>query len=80
MRKQYSFIKIISILIVICLVGLSCKKFINKAPITSTYGAEFWTSQTSVEQASLAMYGQLRASLRSSRSFFVNGDLPAGTF
>lgn len=80
MYKPYSFIKTISILIVICLLGLSCKKFINKAPITSTYGAEFWTSQTSVEQATVAMYGQLRASLRSSRSFFVNGDLPAGTF
>ena len=60
--------------------GISCKKFINQAPITSTYGAEFWTSQTSVQQASLAMYGQLRSCLRADGSFFINGDLAAGTF
>jgi hypothetical protein len=80
MNKQFSFIKIIILLLVVCVVGLSCKKYINEAPITSTYGSEFWTSQTAVEQAATAMYGQLRASLRLDRSYFVNGDLPAGTF
>ncbi len=59
---------------------ISCKKYIYQAPITSTYGAEFWTSQTSVNQAALAMYGQLRSSLRSNASYFINGDLAAGTF
>ncbi len=80
MNKQYSLIKIISLLIVICFAGVSCKKYINQAPITSTYGAEFWTSQQSVEQATLAMYGQLRSSLRKDRSYFINGDLASGIF
>ena len=68
------------------LIGISCKKYIYQAPITSTYDAEFWTSQTSVNQAALAMYGQLRADLNDINtssgvaSFFVNGDLCAGTF
>ena len=43
----------------------SCKKQLNEGPIDSTYGSKFWTSQRSVEQATLAMYGQLRACLRS---------------
>jgi hypothetical protein len=67
-------------MVMVSLAGVSCKKYIDQAPITSTYGAEFWTSQTSVEQATLAMYGQLRSSLRQDRSFFVNGDLTAGIF
>lgn len=81
MNKQYSFLKfLLPLLIVLAIVGSSCKKYIYQAPITSTYGAEFWTSQASVTQAELAMYGQLRASLRLDKSFFVNGDLTAGTF
>jgi len=77
--KQHNFF-IALLLSLVCIVGISCKKYINEAPITSTYGAEFWTSQQSVEQASLAMYGQLRASLRQDRSFFINGDLASGNF
>ena len=81
MNKKYSFLKtIIPLVILFAIVGTSCKKYIYQAPITSTYGAEFWTSQTSVEQASLAMYGQLRADFRQDRSFFINGDLTSGTF
>jgi starch-binding outer membrane protein, SusD/RagB family len=89
MNKQYSLFKITSLLIVICFTGASCKKYIDQGPITSTYGTEFWTSQTSVEQATLAMYGQLRSCLRYTSpdgvdhgepSIFINGDLVAGTF
>jgi hypothetical protein len=89
MNKQSSFIKIISLLLGICIIAFSCKKYINQGPITSTYGSEFWTSQTSVEQATLAMYGQLRSCLRSTSSegvdhlepsFFVFGDLVSGNF
>jgi hypothetical protein len=81
MSKQYSFLKItIPLLISIALIGVSCKKYLYKGPITSTYGTEFWTSQTSVEQATLAMYGQLRSCVRSSGSYFINGDLAAGVF
>lgn len=81
MNKRDNLIKlIIPGLIGMSLMGVSCKKYIYQAPITSTYGAEFWTSQTSVEQATLAMYGQLRSCLRSSSSFFINGDLASGTF
>ena len=81
MKKQISFFKILFPLsLVIILIGTSCKKYLYEAPITSTYGQAFWTSQSAVEQASLAMYGQLRASLRSSSSFFINGDLVSGAF
>ena len=69
------------------LISSSCKKYLNEGPITSTYGAEFWISQKAVEQSSLAMYGQLRSSLRAApaynlgeASYFVNGDLPTGLF
>ena len=81
MNKKYSFFKFISLFfLAVSVLGISCKKYIYQAPITSTYGAEFWTSQASVNQAELAMYGQLRAALRSDGSFFINGDLAAGTF
>jgi hypothetical protein len=58
----------------------SCQKYLHEAPINSTYGAKFWTSQTSVEQATTAMYGQLRSCVRNSNAHFINGDLAAGTF
>lgn len=58
----------------------SCKKYIDKGPIDSTYGSEFWTSQASVEQAALSMYGQFRTCIRSSNAFFTNGDYVAGIF
>jgi len=81
MKKQFSFFKIgVWSLTAFIFIGTSCKKYLYEAPITSTYSAAFWTSQTGVEQASLAMYGQLRASLRSGGSYFINGDLCSGVF
>lgn len=89
MNRQFIFKIILPVLSGLCLVNISCKKYIDQGPINSTYGAEFWTSQSSVEQASLAMYGQLRNCLRATpsasanskeASIFVNGDLVAGTF
>ncbi|TDW95861.1 RagB/SusD family nutrient uptake outer membrane protein [Dinghuibacter silviterrae] len=58
----------------------SCKKYIDKGPIDSTYGSEFWTSQSAVEQAAISMYGQFRICLRSSNAFFTNGDFVVGIF
>jgi hypothetical protein len=89
MNKQFIFKIIIPVLSGLCLLNISCKKYIDQGPINSTYGAEFWTSQSSVEQATLAMYGQLRTCLRrspstggnnSEASIFVNGDLVTGNF
>lgn len=81
MMNHRSFLRfLIPLSICMGLLGVSCKKYIYQAPINSTYAKEFWTSQSSVEQAAGAMYGQLRNSLRSSASFFINGDLCAGTF
>ncbi len=84
--KNIVFKSITTVLLVASLCS-SCKKYLYEAPITSTYGAEFWTSQTAVEQAALAMYGQLRTSLRATPaynngegSYFVNGDLTSGAF
>ena len=65
--------------LIVMLAG-SCKKYIEQGPITSTYSQKFWTTATAAEQASLAMYIQLRSSLRADRSFFINGDLTSGTF
>ena len=58
----------------------SCHKYIYQAPIDAPYGADFWTSEENVQDADAAMYGQLRTCLRSSNSFFINGDLTTGTF
>lgn len=79
MRKIYSY-SLSSLLALSVLALASCKKYIDKGPIDSTYGAEFWTSQASVEQAALSMYGQFRICLRSSNAFFTNGDYVAGIF
>lgn len=78
MQKRPHFNIIVIILLAVSV--SSCEKYIDQAPITSTYGEEFWTSQTSVEQATIAMYVQLRASLRQDRAYFINGDLTAGVF
>lgn len=81
MTNKYSLLKCtIPCIIALAILGSSCKKYIDQAPITSTYGAEFWTSDQSVNQAELAMYGLLRSSLRADNSFFINGDLTAGVF
>ena len=81
MNKQSSFFKIIiPFLIGVSIIGVSCKKYLYEGPITSTYGKEFWTSQTAVEQATLAMYGQLRACLRTGQSHFIFGDIASGQF
>src|ERR1700744_5533896 len=74
MSKKY-------LIVAISIVALSsCKKYIDKGPIDSTYGAEFWNSQASVEQAALSMYGQFRICIRNSNAFFTNGDYVAGIF
>lgn len=80
MKKAYNNFKQILPLFILLIMTASCKKYIDQGPITSTYGDEFWTSRTSVQQATNAMYGQLRAALRQDRSYFINGDLTAGVF
>lgn len=88
MNKKTFYIKFILPLIAgIILATTSCKKVLNEGPITSTYGSEFWVSQNAVEQATIAMYGQLRVCLRDApaenlgeASYFVFGDLVTGLF
>ena len=81
MNKKYSLLKwMIPCLIVLAVIGSSCKKYIDQAPITSTYGAEFWKSRQAANQATLAMYHLLRSSFRKDQSYFINGDLTAGVF
>jgi hypothetical protein len=70
----------IAVVIALLTAFSSCQKYLHEAPINSTYGAKFWTSQTSVEQATTAMYGQFRSCVRNSNAHFINGDLAAGTF
>ena len=90
--KNYSSSKKIILYLFIVIgvsMNISCNKQINNAPISSTYGSEFWTSQTAVSQAEAAMMTQLRASLRVSSGsgvdqnepcFFVYGDLVSNLF
>ncbi|WP_346239582.1 RagB/SusD family nutrient uptake outer membrane protein [Niabella insulamsoli] len=68
---------------------LGCQKQLRQGPINATYSGYFWTSQTSVEQAALAMYGQLRSNLREASGngvdmnppcHFVWGDLVSSNF
>lgn len=82
MRKHSLYIRLIAgiCLLAVVLAVVSCKKYIDRGPIDSTYGSEFWTSQASVEQAALSMYGQFRSCIRASRSFFITGDYVSGTF
>jgi hypothetical protein len=81
MNKQNASLKIIlPVVLLLSVLTFSCKKYLYQGPITSTYGQEFWTSQTAVEQASLAMYGQLRSSLRTGQSHFIFGDIASGVF
>lgn len=67
----------------------SCNKQLRQGPIDAPYSENFWVSQSSVEQAAVAMYGQLRACLRASNGYgvdlnepkhFVCGDLTTGLF
>jgi hypothetical protein len=81
MNKQHAFFKkFFPVFLAMTVLSISCKKYIYQAPITSTYGSEFWISENSVQQACNAMYGQLRSSLRQDNSYFINGDLTAGVF
>lgn len=71
---------ILILLLGIVAFGTSCKKYINEAPISQTYSSIFWTSETAVKESTLAMYVQLRNSLRSDNSHFIFGDLTTGLF
>ncbi|MHA4808856.1 RagB/SusD family nutrient uptake outer membrane protein [Flavitalea flava] len=80
MKHYHSTINSCLLIISMILAGMSCKKYIYETPISSTYDSKFWTSQQSVEQAAVALYGQLRACLRQDASYFALGDLTAGQF
>ncbi|QEC71164.1 hypothetical protein FSB73_05190 [Arachidicoccus ginsenosidivorans] len=58
----------------------SCNKALHDGPIDSTYGDAFWVSQSNVEKATAALYGQFRADIRQGQSYFIFGDLTSGTF
>src|SRR5882762_5045593 len=80
MKNYHSTITGYLLIACMSLMGMSCRKYINEAPISSTYDSKFWTSQQSVEQAAVALYGQLRSCLRQDASHFAFGDLTAGQF
>ena len=77
--KKNSNLFIIALLAVFAL-STSCKKFLYEDPISQTYSEKFWTSEKSVNQASMAMYFQLRDCLRSEHSHFIFGDLTSDLF
>lgn len=62
------------------IIGSSCKKYLYEKPINGTYSEKFWVDAASVEQASNAMYSQLRDALRNGKSHFIFGDFTTGTF
>lgn len=69
-----------TLLFILSMAATSCRKQLYSAPISSTYSSEFWTSQTAVEEATVAMYGQLRTCLRMDNAHFIFGDLTTGSF
>lgn len=78
-------VKYLILIFVLSFSGISCRKYIYQAPIDSVYSGDFWTSQSSVEQSAIAMYSDLRYSLRGESaggvsSHFIWGDLATGTF
>lgn len=82
-QRRYVLLSIL-VTVVIILFG-SCKKALNQGPIDSVYSGNFWTSQANVEQASQAMYSQLRSNLNitgisNEGYYFVTGDLVSSNF
>ncbi|MDH7460581.1 RagB/SusD family nutrient uptake outer membrane protein [Chitinophagaceae bacterium 26-R-25] len=76
--KKY-FVQILAIFL-LCSSLSSCKKMLNEAPISTVYSENFWTTETSVNQATEAMYVQLRSALRDGSSHFIFGDLTTNLF
>src|SRR5687768_17428090 len=73
---KFTFLLALSLMII----GSSCKKYLYEKPINGTYSEKFWVDASSVEQASNAMYSQLRDALRNGKSHFIFGDFTTGTF
>ncbi|MBO9572533.1 MAG: RagB/SusD family nutrient uptake outer membrane protein [Chitinophagaceae bacterium] len=78
-----------SMMAALFILATGCNKQLRQGPIDAPYSQNFWTTQSSVEQAAIAMYGQLRACLRASNGYgvdynepkhFVWGDLTTGLF
>jgi hypothetical protein len=81
MKTHFFNTKLIGVLLfAISVCNIGCKKDIYQEPINSTYDQKFWTSRVSAEQATTALYGQLRAYLRQDQSHFIFGDLASGNF
>ncbi|WP_158559256.1 RagB/SusD family nutrient uptake outer membrane protein [Deminuibacter soli] len=76
MKRNSSFLY----LLVLLVISQSCKKDLNQGPINSTYDQEFWTSKTSAEQGTVAMYGAFRAAIRANKAFFINSEMTSGLF
>lgn len=78
--KKGTFTQWVGASLLLTLPLLSCNKALNDGPIDSTYGDAFWVSQSNVEKATAAMYGQFRADIRQGQSYFIFGDLVSGAF
>ena len=80
MNKQLYKLSFIIIGVLTIVLNYSCKKALNAAPMDATSSTNFWTSQQSVEEASVAMYGQLRSNFRNNNCYFMFGDYVGGLF
>ncbi|MDH5828737.1 RagB/SusD family nutrient uptake outer membrane protein [Sphingobacterium faecium] len=63
----------------VLLTGTSCNKYLNFTPENSTYDQVFWKDGANVNRATLGAYALLRDALRNERSYFIFGDIAAGT-
>ena len=80
MSKQLYKLSWIIIGALVIVLNHSCKKALDAAPIDATSSTNFWTSQQSVEEAAVAMYGQLRNNFRNNNCYFMFGDYVGGLF
>lgn len=77
MQKRYNIL-LLGVLSVVILAQYSCKKFIYASPIDRTNDANFWVSQTSVDEAVVGAYVNLRNAVENrydAACYWVFGDV-----
>ena len=76
--KKYIFA--LFILISFLSFSSSCKKFLDREPISTPTDASFWKNEADATSALAGAYSLLRASLTETMAFYSYGDLPTDEF
>jgi hypothetical protein len=73
-------IKVILVYLLPIILLVSCKKFLDKTPLSEPTDQTTWKSDGDANASVAACYSLIRASLNSSISFYAYGDLPTDEF